>query len=143
MDQSEFLGMSTFSTQRRLTTMDLAILETAIKTEKACQDLLNSNDTYDAVLTEFTLGGDALAYLAPKFKALSILVHALHDQPWFNEVSGLSDNPSYMVNVIVPYTDRMSFFERIYNTYTTLSVNIAAYIEVATRQQAFADKYIR
>uniref|UniRef100_A0A0K8STQ8 UDP-glucuronosyltransferase n=1 Tax=Lygus hesperus TaxID=30085 RepID=A0A0K8STQ8_LYGHE len=110
---------------------------------KSAWIFLKSNESYDAVMTEFTLGNEPAAYLAHKFEAVSILFTGFPDHPWVNELAGLTDNPSYMVSYYSTMMGKLNFWQRLYNTYITTSILLATYYDLWVTHQELADRVMR
>uniref|UniRef100_A0A0K8T947 Glucuronosyltransferase n=1 Tax=Lygus hesperus TaxID=30085 RepID=A0A0K8T947_LYGHE len=58
-------------------------------------------------------------------------------------MSGLPDNPSYMIDFKADTTDRMTFIQRLKNVYIWTSTTLFSYYYTVGPQQEVADKYIR
>uniref|UniRef100_A0A0A9XPQ4 UDP-glucuronosyltransferase n=1 Tax=Lygus hesperus TaxID=30085 RepID=A0A0A9XPQ4_LYGHE len=143
LDENEITDSCIFRLQSMSSKIGVMILTNSFAKDQASIDLLKSNETYDAVITEFTMGSEGIAYLAHKFQALNIAIMGLPDYPWLNEMAGLPDNPSYMANYLNMAIGKLSFLERLYNAYVVTSINLAGYLEILTRQQKFADEVLR
>ncbi|XP_065219038.1 UDP-glycosyltransferase UGT5-like isoform X40 [Planococcus citri] len=82
---------------------------------KPFMELLNSDEKYDAVLTE-TFITDVTTAFASKFDAPLITVIPNVMLPWLSSRMGNPDNPAYVPNIISGYLEKMSFLERTWNT---------------------------
>lgn len=78
------------------------------------QKLFNSNESYDLIILEYFNSFCDLAYVL-KFKAPFIALSSCLPLSWTSGYLGNPNNPSYIPNVLSPYTDKMSFFERTKN----------------------------
>ncbi|KAF6200760.1 hypothetical protein GE061_005205 [Apolygus lucorum] len=143
LDENEITDNCIFKMQTMNSKVGVLIMTHSLTKDQASIDILRSNETYDAVITEFSMGTEGIAYLAHKFQAVSIVIMGLPDYPWLNEMAGLPDNPSYMMNYLNAATEKLSFWERLYNAYAVTSINLSGYIEMITRQQYFADEVLR
>lgn len=112
IDEIELLTISHVGLQNRLSDVNIWILEKTFTLDQVNIDLLKSNVTYDAVITEFPVYTEATAYLSHKFKGLGICVLGYFDSPWMNELVGLPDNPSYMISYANGLSDKMDFGQR-------------------------------
>lgn len=74
---------------------------------KVFKDLLNSNEKYDLIIGEFGFVNEDAAVLMHKFNAPGVCMMPLGDLAWINELSGLPDNPAYMIDFKSIYTDKM------------------------------------
>lgn len=64
-------------------------------------------------------------------------------QIWVDELAGLPQNPSYQLDMKATTTDKLTFVERLYNTYIWLSTVLVSYYYAAIKMQALADEYVR
>ncbi|KAI4462074.1 UDP-glucosyltransferase [Holotrichia oblita] len=85
--------------------------------DKAIQTILNSNETYDAVITE-AFATDALQGIAYHFNAPSILVTTIGPSIWTNYVTASPSMYSYMTNPFLAYTQKMTFCQKVINILT-------------------------
>ncbi|CAB0019577.1 unnamed protein product [Nesidiocoris tenuis] len=104
------------------------------------QKLMSSDEKYDLVLGEFLFVNENSVALMHKFKVPGIATQPLGDCAWVNEIAGLPDNPSYMVDWKSLFTGRMNFFQRLYNAYTTVITNVVSYYFVTFPLQAQMDR---
>ncbi|CAB0008817.1 unnamed protein product [Nesidiocoris tenuis] len=104
--------------------------------------LLQSDTKYDIVMSEFHLYQDISAVWVHKFKALGVCLMVLGDVSHSNEMNGLPDNPSYMVDFLSLLTDEMSILDRIYNTADHIGTSLvdAYFMRV---HQNMADEFMR
>uniref|UniRef100_A0A0K8SR35 UDP-glucuronosyltransferase n=2 Tax=Lygus hesperus TaxID=30085 RepID=A0A0K8SR35_LYGHE len=104
-------------------------------------ELIQSDRKYDLVIGEFYFVNEDGAALVHKFKVPGVVIHPLGDCAWVNELAGLPDNPSYMIDFKSLYTDRtMNLFQRLYNTYTTLATNLVSYYFTTFPLQSLMDR---
>ncbi|KAI4462086.1 UDP-glucosyltransferase [Holotrichia oblita] len=82
--------------------------------DKAIQTILNSNETYDAVITE-AFATDALQGIAYHFNAPSILVTTIGPSTWTNYLTASPSVYSYISNPFLSFTQKMTFYQRIIN----------------------------
>ncbi|KAL3266340.1 hypothetical protein HHI36_010518 [Cryptolaemus montrouzieri] len=96
--------------------------EAAFRT-KVVKNLFSSNETFDLIIHEpFT--SDCLLSLNEKMKAPIVGITTSVMLAWNNERFGNPDNPSYIPTLFMDYSDKMSFFQRVENTLTSLGHNI-------------------
>nr|XP_014275923.1 2-hydroxyacylsphingosine 1-beta-galactosyltransferase-like [Halyomorpha halys] len=90
------------------------------------KNLIESSETFDAVITETCFFQEANAALHHRFNAVGIEICCLGERSWINSVAGLPDNTAYMIDYRSPYTDNMNLLERIHNAYITLSISLSS-----------------
>lgn len=79
------------------------------------RDLVNSNSTYDLLITEF-FTTDCFLGFAHKFNMPTVGVSACTMKAFHNARFANPDNPSYIPNNELDYSTQMSFLERLENT---------------------------
>lgn len=104
------------------------------------QQLIHSNEKFDAVMFESYFVQEYLSPLIHKFGAVGVEIMPLGDCAWVNELSGLPDNPSYQLDYKYAHTNDLNFFERLYNVYVTTTLTVLGYYYLH-KQQAVADTY--
>jgi len=77
--------------------------------------LLQSGRKFDLVIAEFFTPTPIFAPIATVVDAPIIGFCPMITFPWINEVMGMETTMSYMPSILNNSTDRMSFFQRIYN----------------------------
>ncbi|XP_069670432.1 UDP-glucosyltransferase 2-like [Periplaneta americana] len=92
-------------------------------------NLMNSNKTYDVVIT-YLGGPDCLIGFAHRFKAPLIGVTASTCPPWIPYRIGNPDNTAYIPNSLSSFRDQMNFWERLVNTMYHWGMKIWYHIEV-------------
>ncbi|KAL1491903.1 hypothetical protein ABEB36_012424 [Hypothenemus hampei] len=78
------------------------------------QNLLKSNETFDAVIVE-QFFNDALKGLAYHFKAPLILFWSQGANRYVNGLVANPQNPSYIVDMLLSFSTPMNFYQRFYN----------------------------
>ncbi|KAK9736948.1 UDP-glucoronosyl and UDP-glucosyl transferase [Popillia japonica] len=109
--------------------------------DKTMQALLNSNETYDAVITE-AFATDALQGIAYRFKAPSILVTTIGPSIWTNYVTASPSVYSYMSHPFLSYTQKMTFCQRIINILTAFLQNCLNAVYYLPQQDKILHKYV-
>ncbi|BES96798.1 glucuronosyltransferase [Nesidiocoris tenuis] len=104
--------------------------------------LLESDTKYDIVMSEFHLYQDISLAWVHKFKALAVCFMVLGDVSRSNELNGLPDNPSYMVDFMSPLSDEMSIFDRLYNTAEAIGSSLV-HAYCARIHQNLVDEFMR
>jgi glucuronosyltransferase len=77
------------------------------------------NQRFDLIITEL-FNTDCFLGLIHLLKAPFIYFSSSVLMPWANDRIGNPDNPSYIPNLFQSHSDKMSFFERLSNTFDTL-----------------------
>ncbi|KAF6200763.1 hypothetical protein GE061_005208 [Apolygus lucorum] len=106
------------------------------------QELIHSNEKYDLVLSEAMRGSEAFSAFAYRFNATGVVFLMRGDNSWPNELCGLPDNPSYMVDATSPFTDDMDFWQRFDNLYHSVYNKIESYYNLR-EQQEHVDNYFK
>ena len=103
--------------------------------------LLKSGEKFDLVVTEL-FGCDCFVGFAHKFKAPLISMTSSALLPWSNDRMGNPDNPAYIPNNYLPYTDKMPFHQRLLNTLLWFGSNWGFYYFSELPTQKLALKYM-
>jgi glucuronosyltransferase len=82
------------------------------------QELIHSDVKFDLIITEI-MGPDCFIGLSHRFKTPFISIVTSVMLPWGNDRIVNPDHPAYIPNYFVPYTDHMTFSQRIINTVLT------------------------
>ncbi|KAL1130745.1 hypothetical protein AAG570_011986 [Ranatra chinensis] len=86
---------------------------------------------------------EASVALDHRFNAIGIELLNVGGSHWTNHILSNPSNPSYILDFKSPYTDRMSFAERLHNTFIYLT-NVLVYGQVILAMaQTRADKFFR
>jgi glucuronosyltransferase len=102
------------------------ICETVLEHPKV-QDLIKSNDTFDLVITE-VLGPDCMNAFSYRFNAPIISIISSVILPWGNDRVGNPDHPAYIPSYFLPYTQHMTFSQRLINTILTEVLKLGLYV---------------
>lgn len=81
------------------------------------------NVTFDLIIAEY-FNSDCFTAFAHKFEVPIVGLSSCVVTPWLNDRFGNPDNPSYIPNIFLRYNDRMSFFERIENTFFYVFIKV-------------------
>ncbi|CAH1389494.1 unnamed protein product [Nezara viridula] len=108
---------------------------------KEVQDLIHSNQRFDAVMFESYFYQEYLSGFIHKFDAIAIEVITLGDCAWVNEMSGLPDNPAYQVDFKSGLSSNMNFLQKLYNVYVTTSTVLSSYFYLYYNQKPIMDRY--
>ncbi|PSN46987.1 hypothetical protein C0J52_17341 [Blattella germanica] len=90
------------------------------------QEIISGEHKFDLVITE-PFGPDCFAGLAHKYNAPLINILSSVALPWVNDRIGNPDNPSYIPNYFLPYSDKMNFFQRVINLMFTEGLKLGEY----------------
>jgi UDP-glucoronosyl and UDP-glucosyl transferase len=74
--------------------------------------LLQSNETFDLLFLEIFLD-DAFLGLAHHYQCPVVAISTMGATKWINDLVGSPSPISYVPSVFLPFTDRMSFWERL------------------------------
>lgn len=107
---------------------------------KAVQDFLKRNDSFDLIITEY-FNTDCFLGFAHKYKVPVISLSSCTIMPWMNDRFGNPDNPSYIPNNLMDYSDRLSFLERVENTLVLLLQRLYYHLVTDAQANALARKY--
>ena len=102
--------------------------------------LINSNEKFDLVITEL-FNTDCYVGFAHKFQVPFISISTTTYLPWCQERFANPDNPSYIANLLLYHSDRMSFVERVVNTVYLKICQWAFHYVSAVPSQEIARKY--
>lgn len=80
------------------------------------QRLLSSKEHYDVIFTEFFFGQEFIAYLGQVFNAPVIFLQPLVTTNLVNGVFGNALSLSYIPDICVPFSNKMTVFERFLNS---------------------------
>lgn len=87
------------------------------------QNFLTDGKTFDLAITEH-FNSDCALSIIKKFDCPTIRVHSGYFMPWTAWRFGNPFNPAYMPNCFLPFSDKMTFLQRVENTALTLVHNI-------------------
>ncbi|XP_044728495.1 UDP-glycosyltransferase UGT5-like [Chrysoperla carnea] len=124
---------------KKFFTTGLTITE-KILSDANLQKLLNSNEHFDAVITvAFTY--EATYAIASHFKAPLIVYSTVGASILVNELVGNPNNYAYVPDLMLGFTDRMSFKERAINTIVNTMFDFVRYFYYLPEQYAITKKY--
>lgn len=83
------------------------------------KDFLNQKETYDVIIIE-SFNSDCFLSLVHKLGSPFIMISSSIMLPWNNIHMGNPDNPSYIPNHFMDYSDELLFFQRVENTVINL-----------------------
>lgn len=103
-------------------------------------DLIKSKQRFDVIITEY-FNTNCLIPFAYKFDAPLIALSSSGLMPWNSYAFGNPDNPSYITDILIGYSDEMSFLERVENTVAGIIHRWAYYILVEIPGDKFARQF--
>ncbi|KAL1491899.1 hypothetical protein ABEB36_012421 [Hypothenemus hampei] len=105
------------------------------------QNLLKSNETFDAVILDQTLN-DALKWFAYHFKVPLILLWSQGANRYVNNPVANPQNPSYIVDMFLNFNTPMTFYERFYNFVFGAMQDLILYYYLEPNQNKILKKYM-
>ncbi|KRT83007.1 Glycosyltransferase, partial [Oryctes borbonicus] len=109
--------------------------------DQAMQEMLVSNETFDAVIAE-SFTNDALLGVAYRFKAPSIVVTTIGPSIWSNYFTANPTIYSYMPHPFLGYGQKMTFCQRTHNLLLATLEKIFNMIYYFPQQDKILHKYI-
>lgn len=79
------------------------------------KNLINNKEKYDVIIIE-SFNTDCFLTITHKLEAPFILISSSIMMPWNFEHMGNPDNPSYIPNHILDFSDKLTFLQRVENT---------------------------
>ncbi|XP_049308406.1 UDP-glucosyltransferase 2-like isoform X1 [Bactrocera dorsalis] len=122
--------------------LGLSTTEHALKQPKI-QAIINAKETqgvYDLLLVE-QFYQDAFSALAHVYNIPVISTATFAQQTFMSEMFGIIQPWSYVPHGYLPLTEHMSFFERVYNTYTSLRTDLDREFRYFPKMDALVQKY--
>ena len=104
------------------------------------QKLLKSDEKFDLIITEL-FNTDCMLGFIHKFKVPFIAIATSVLMPWGRTRFANPDNPSYIPNHFLPYSDRMTFKERFLNFLYQEGLQWAYHFYMDMPTQKIARKY--
>ncbi|XP_069671920.1 UDP-glucosyltransferase 2-like [Periplaneta americana] len=105
------------------------------------QTLIKNREKYDLIITE-VFGPDCFIGFSHYFKAPFISMTSSVALPWANDRLGNPDNPSYIPDYFLPYTQHMNFGQRIVNLVLTELLKVGHYIFAELPMDKVSRKYL-
>uniref|UniRef100_A0A0A9WBI4 UDP-glucuronosyltransferase n=1 Tax=Lygus hesperus TaxID=30085 RepID=A0A0A9WBI4_LYGHE len=116
-----------------------AIMDATLGTPEV-QKIIHSDEEFDLVIHEAFVVSEPVVALQHKFNAPAVALMPTGDSSWLNEMSGLTDNPAYMIDFKTDFTDRLTFFQRVHNLYHLVATLIVSYADLYL-MQGLMDKH--
>lgn len=83
------------------------------------QDFLKGSHQFDLIIMEY-FNSDCFLTIAKKFNVPIVRVHSCTLMPWTSTRYSNPNNPAYVPNNFMPFSDKMTFLERVENTLLNL-----------------------
>ncbi|XP_057663227.1 uncharacterized protein LOC130898167 [Diorhabda carinulata] len=124
------IDMSSLKTNSRLSKY-LTVLFLSKMADMTCQGLsskllrnfLNTSGSFDAIITE-DFNSECYFSVFNKINVPVIGMSSSGILPWVYTHFGIPCNPAIVPNILLPYTNKMSFFQRLENTLVTFMYNM-------------------
>lgn len=104
------------------------------------QNLLKSNEKFDLLVMESFMNG-AFTGFQHHYKVPCVLVSPIGAQKSVNYLFGNPNNPSYVADVLLPYGDKMTFFQRLTNTFNYMAHILIVNLFSNNKQNELLHKY--
>lgn len=131
----QFYGIERFTNQftfnTKLAEMNLDLCEKLINSQ-VFDEFVEGRGDYDVILYE-AFNSDCMLGIIHNYGVPFIGLSSCGVLPWVSARLGAPENPSYVPSLLLPFTDNMSFFERLQNTLHSLYINW--WFEVAIRRE--------
>lgn len=96
-------------------------------------ELINSDEKFDLVFLEIFLN-EAMLGFGHRFKAPIVTMSTLGATKWINDLLGSPKPLSYVPHLFLDLTDKMSFRERLLNTFVSVLENAIMYFSYTPKQ---------
>lgn len=104
------------------------------------QNLVKSEEKYDLLITEI-FASDCFIPFAHKLRVPLVSIATFYPVSWLNPRVSNPDNPSYIANYALPFTDKMTFSERILNSIAFVYARLGYYYLSDSPSYEMAKKY--
>lgn len=104
------------------------------------QELIRSEEKFDLIITEY-FNTDCFLGLVHKLNVPFISMSSCTMMAWLNRRFANPENPAYIPNNFMDYSDELSFFERVENTLMYLFTNAVFHFLMDVPANAEAKKY--
>ncbi|KAF2890130.1 hypothetical protein ILUMI_16043, partial [Ignelater luminosus] len=104
------------------------------------QKFLKSNEHFDLVIVEQFLN-EAFRGFCHKFKAPCVVLSTVGGSRWTNQQMGNSEPPSYVPDMYLNLSSKMSFCERLYNSLVYLGATLFTHLYMFPKQNEILHRY--
>uniref|UniRef100_A0A0A9W8L6 UDP-glucuronosyltransferase n=1 Tax=Lygus hesperus TaxID=30085 RepID=A0A0A9W8L6_LYGHE len=115
--------------------------ESMVKLQEV-QDLMRSKEKFDLVISAAGYGQQCVSTLGHKFNAPTVQIVPVGDVSFMLDLAGAPDNPAYMMNTHSPFSDRMTFVERLRNVFYWTFNRLIQYYITLVQQKETMDRYL-
>lgn len=105
------------------------------------QNFLKENNHFDVFITESFIT-DCFLTVAKKLNAPVVRIHTCTLMPFTSHRFGNPDNPAYIPTNYLAYSDKMTFFERLENTFVTVIISAFFNTVVLKNDKRVSMKYL-
>lgn len=123
----------------KITTKGLDSCE-VILGSKPVQDLLRSDEKFDLLIVEL-FNIDCFLGFVHRYKVPYIGLSSSNLLPTHNDRIGNPDNPSYIPNLFLPFSDKMTLPDRMLNTWSVLAIKFIKTYYFDVTSYKIASKY--
>ncbi|KAG8284519.1 UDP-glucuronosyltransferase 1-1 [Homalodisca vitripennis] len=139
VDETHFYGFSV----KNFFDMSTLSCEDVLKKENI-KELLESDQQFDIIFLEITLGQESLSVFSHKFNAPIINIQGFVSWSLVDWIAGNSLSISHIPEVAsFPFTNRMSFKERLQNFVSTVLTFLYYHFEHLPNQQRLVERYYK
>lgn len=103
-----------FGTLAHLRQLSMGVCERVLAHD-SIQRLINTTESFDLIFTE-VFNSDCFLPFVHKFKVPNIALCSHILMPWTTDRLAIPDNPAYIPNHFLPFSDHMTFKQRLVNT---------------------------
>lgn len=138
-DADQFSRFKLYSVVFAVTNFGEEICE-RVFSSRTLQALLEEDNKYDLVLLgDFNF--ECFVTVAKKLDAPIVRLQANKQFPWANYKYGNPNNPAYLANTLMPFSNHMTFLNRVENTLATVFHSVFYYEVIVTRDKRISSKY--
>lgn len=108
--------------------------------QDSMQNLLNSESKFDVIIMFYPLS-EPFFPLSHRFNAPIILFSPTGATDFLNKITGNISPYSYVPHILSPYTDNMSFFQRVLNSLIGISMDLLTNIILIPQYKTLSKQY--
>lgn len=101
------------------------------------QTLLNSSEKFDLIIIQALLAQESFLGLGHKFNAPVVNIQPFNSFSLSSKLSGNSLLLSYIPEFVFPFSDHMSFYEKLFSSFSKLRTLYIYYNEYLPKQEEF------
>nr|XP_018898301.1 PREDICTED: 2-hydroxyacylsphingosine 1-beta-galactosyltransferase-like [Bemisia tabaci] len=107
----------------------------------AFQELIRSREYFELIIMEATMQQESFLAFGHKFGAPVINLHPLFMSPLFASLTGNPNPLSYVPDFRLPYTVKLSFWQRVHNTMMAIFDLLGGHLYLLPRHEGLMRKY--